>query len=249
MYLKSTLAAVSAMLLMSVLRSRYYIKSLKESSSEGKIIIYRSWLISSFLLFGGFGTFIIYYLNMLNPHANREGRSTIYHPYDLAFHLVRTYINVDHSQLYPSLFGFFIGIIAIFLIARTRRGRNFYNTDTLLVLRPSSTTETLYLLLLCINAGVSEEIMFRGALPSLLLAITHNETASLTVSCLVFGSVHWYQGARGVISTFLMAIFFSAILIAGFEFYIVMLLHFLFNVAALFLIPRAYTVDRPDTSI
>jgi len=196
---------------------------------------------------GLLGTWIIYYLGLLNRGVNENVESTIYYPYNLALILINNHVNINTIQIYPIIFGFTIGIMVIFISAMTRSGRKFYNTEAISTLRPTSNIETWYLILLCVNAGISEEIMFRGALPSLLFAVTHNAPASLTVSCFVFGCVHWYQGARGVISTFFMALLFSAILMIGFGLHVVMILHFFFNIAALFLIPKVSAIGRSHT--
>lgn len=247
MYLKVLLILVSGIFLLITLQGKYLLFVIKESSGKSKIFVYKFWLITSFLSLGVLGTWVIYYLGLLKGRVNGEGTSTIYHPYDLTLGVVNQYINIDASLICPVLFGFCIGIIVIFIVARTRRGRKFYNTETISTLGSTSNTETAYLTLLCINAGISEEIMFRGALPSLLFAVTHNAPASLTVSCVVFGCMHWYQGARGVISTFFMALLFSAILMVGLGLYVVMFLHFFFNIAALLLIPKAFDTGRPNT--
>lgn len=212
-------------------------RRLKESPPEKKVRIYRSWLAISFLCFGVAGSCLIYNFERTN--------TSIYLPYQIAFRVVHENTSIDPSQLVPMLFGFCIGLIAIVFVARTRRGRKFYNTEAVSALRPDTQSEKTYLVLLCVNAAISEEIMFRGALPVLIYTISENAMTAILVAALAFGCMHCYQGARGILSTFCLAILFSILLGVGFNLYVVMLLHFFINMMALFVLPKISRLGRP----
>ena len=54
---------------------------------------------------------------------------------------------------------------------------------------------------LALNAGISEEIFYRVALPILALEATGSVVASILISIAAFGLAHWYQGWKGVLAT------------------------------------------------
>lgn len=71
-------------------------------------------------------------------------------------------------------------------------------TDALL---PRNRNEAALALLLSINAGFSEELLFRLALPLLLFQLTHAAMLSMALSILCFGLAHAYQGWKGILGT------------------------------------------------
>lgn len=68
-------------------------------------------------------------------------------------------------------------------------------------LLPRNRSEVKWCIPLALNAGISEEIFYRIALPLLALEATGSIAASLVVSIAAFGIAHWYQGWKGVLAT------------------------------------------------
>ncbi|NML07635.1 CPBP family intramembrane metalloprotease [Sphingomonas sp. G-3-2-10] len=68
-------------------------------------------------------------------------------------------------------------------------------------LLPRNGRETLCGALLSLNAGATEELFFRLYLPLLLVLAGLNPVAAFVVAAIVFGLVHLYQGAAGVLAT------------------------------------------------
>jgi len=66
---------------------------------------------------------------------------------------------------------------------------------------PRSARERLAAIPLCLNAGFSEELFFRLALPMLIAHVTGSVPAGLAAAAIVFGLVHAYQGWKGVVAT------------------------------------------------
>ncbi|WP_342629229.1 CPBP family intramembrane glutamic endopeptidase [Nguyenibacter vanlangensis] len=213
-------------------------RKLKDSSPHKKVKIYRVWLATSILCFGVLGILIIYFMGLTQDRNFHGGIYSIYRPYDVAFAILKQSVNIDQAQLLPLGFGFCMGLVILLFVSRTRKGKKFYATEAVSTLRPRDATESVYVIALIINAAISEEIMFRGAFPSLLFNITHNAMFAIIASAIVFGCMHWYQGARGVLSTFCLAVIFSLILGAGFSLYLVIALHFVLNMMALFVFPK-----------
>lgn len=76
---------------------------------------------------------------------------------------------------------------------------------------PRNFQEAGVLVPLAINAGLSEEIMFRLALPLLATLATGSATIGFAIAAATFGLMHWYQGWKGVILTGLISYVFIAL--------------------------------------
>lgn len=80
-----------------------------------------------------------------------------------------------------------------------------HTLHTLSQLAPSNAVEVAGWIVLCIIAGIAEEIVFRGYLQRQFTAWTRGATvAGFILSSLLFGAAHGYQGARNM---FLLAVF------------------------------------------
>ena len=69
---------------------------------------------------------------------------------------------------------------------------------------PRNTGETGWTSLLALNAGLSEEVFFRLLLPLLLIGLFHNALLAFALGTVLFGLVHFYQGAAGILMTTLL---------------------------------------------
>lgn len=101
--------------------------------------------------------------------------------------------------------------------------------------------------LLSLNAGVSEELMFRLAMPALVYGATGSAIAAVAVPVLLFGFLHVYQGVAGVIGTTLIGGLFLLSYVATGSILVPIILHVLFDLRSLVLIPVAvYGAHRVD---
>ncbi|MYG82207.1 MAG: CPBP family intramembrane metalloprotease, partial [Gemmatimonadetes bacterium] len=83
-------------------------------------------------------------------------------------------------------------------------------TELVHAVMPVTRGEKWLFVVLCLAAGVSEEIVFRGFVPLFVLPwFGHYMLAALPVS-LVFGILHAYQGAHGVARTSLLGLLLAA---------------------------------------
>jgi len=96
---------------------------------------------------------------------------------------------------------------------------------------PTKNKELPEYFLLCISAGVFEEIIYRGFLITycqyLFIASAWQTELSILLPAFVFSVAHFYQGAKAVLKIFILAIFFGYIYVYSGSLAIVMLLHFL----------------------
>ena len=96
-----------------------------------------------------------------------------------------------------------------------------------------------YILYTWLSAALAEELIYRGALTSLLLRTGLPANLALVAQALLFASAHFYQGWSGMAITFLFGLAFGIIYRwSGKQVYIVVLVHGLID--SLFLL-LAYT--------
>ena len=93
--------------------------------------------------------------------------------------------------------------------------------------------------LLSINAGIVEELAFRLAIPALVFGASGSAIAAVAVSALLFGALHLYQGAAGIIGTTIVGIAMMALYVVSGSIVAPIVLHVLIDLRSLVLIPAA----------
>jgi len=106
-------------------------------------------------------------------------------------------------------------------------------------LLPRVRGELKYGLGLGLQAGLFEELLFRLALPALLFAIVGNGPLAFGLACLVFGMLHLYQGAPGILVSTLLGVVFAALYVVTGSIAAPIVLHALVDLRSLVLIPIA----------
>jgi hypothetical protein len=114
-------------------------------------------------------------------------------------------------------------------------------------LLPRNRQELRWGWLLSINAGVSEELMMRLALPALIYAVTGSAVVAVTGSVVVFGALHAYQGIAGVIGTTIVGAVMMALYAVTGTILVPIVVHFLLDWRSMVFLPRAvYDVHLVD---
>jgi len=89
-------------------------------------------------------------------------------------------------------------------------------------------------LLMCLCAGVFEEIVYRGYMVTyfghLFRGSSYQQTLSVVLPTFVFSISHFYHGVKNIIKIFILSAFFGFIFIQSGSLVIVMLLHIITNV-------------------
>ena len=106
------------------------------------------------------------------------------------------------------------------------------------LLLPRTKKEKKLFTLICISAGVCEEIIFRGFLVFLLHAIFPSISIVLIVliSSLIFGCSHLYQGVPGVLKTGAAGVVLICLVIVTNSLIPAIILHFLIDFSSVFLL-------------
>lgn len=99
---------------------------------------------------------------------------------------------------------------------------------------PANIKEFQVYLLMCLCAGVFEEVVYRGYMVTyfsyLFKDSAYRQSLSVFFPALIFSISHFYHGLKNIIKIFILSIFFGYIYIQSGSLVIVMLLHFLTNV-------------------
>ncbi len=90
-----------------------------------------------------------------------------------------------------------------------------------------------------LQAGLFEELLFRLALPALLFGILGNGPGAFGLACLLFGMLHLYQGASGILVSTVLGFLFAALYVATGSIAAPIVLHALVDLRSLVLIPIA----------
>jgi membrane protease YdiL (CAAX protease family) len=126
---------------------------------------------------------------------------------------------------------------AVLGIVLARRETEIPSIGDVQALLPRNRSELRFGAALAINAGVVEELLFRLAMPALVFGFTGSAVAAVVVSVVVFGALHVYQGPAGIIGATIIGAVFMAIYLATGSIVVVIVVHALFDLRSLVLIP------------
>jgi membrane protease YdiL (CAAX protease family) len=88
-----------------------------------------------------------------------------------------------------------------------------------------------------LQAGLFEELLFRLALPALLFGIVGNGPLAFGLACLLFGMLHLYQGAPGMLVSTALGLVFASLYVVTGSIAAPIVLHALVDLRSLVLIP------------
>lgn len=132
-----------------------------------------------------------------------------------------------------------IAILTVVGVRSARKEGGVIVVGDIAALLPRNRPELGWGAALSLNAGVSEELLFRLALPALLVIVTGEPLSAFGLAALVFGLLHAYQGPVGVAVTTLVGLAFTLVYVLSGSILLVMTLHALFDLRTLVIIPAA----------
>ncbi len=175
---------------------------------------YRAWTATSFVLF-----FLYPLLGLALLHRLSD---SIHFPpqFEIAKLALRSHLPIgEHAADFLMGFGgaVVVGIlVGIFLSSRLQHSRRPLMLESVEPLMPRNRAEITHTAALSLNAGLSEEVFFRLFLPLLFMELHFGWLTAFLLAALLFGLVHLYQGALGVVSTTILGLLFTAVyLISG----------------------------------
>lgn len=104
-------------------------------------------------------------------------------------------------------------------------------------LMPRNRAELFHAAAMSINAGLSEELFFRLALPLLFVLVIGNVWAAFALAAIVFGLAHLYQGWAGVAATTAVGVLLTAFYLASGNIWVAVLVHVAIDLVGLVLRP------------
>lgn len=113
-------------------------------------------------------------------------------------------------------------------------------------LMPRTWAETGYTMLLALNAGLGEELLFRLFLPLLLALLSGSATFAFVTAALVFGLMHVYQGVFGVLMTMVLGCILTAIYLVTGSIWVAIAIHAGIDVMGLVVRPTVVRFLRTD---
>ena len=169
------------------------------TKSADRIRFYLRWTGVPFVLFGLGGLLLLLALGGIGALWELPAEfAELIAPFETA--------SASASSSVDSLLGIGIGMaIALTVSAIIWRNRIKKMSQPVIgdieALLPRNRREIAACIPLAFNAGISEEIFYRVALPLLVLEVTGSAIASCVISIAAFGMAHWYQGWKGVLAT------------------------------------------------
>ena len=207
------------------------------TETAGRQRRYRAWLVTAFLLFfvGSLGV-----LGVTGRLAAVIREPTGFLPLTAALRRALPSHLVSPELLGGMVSGLAIAVVAITVLS-VRRGpqAQAVQLGDINALLPRNGAETLWTLLLSINAGVSEELFFRLLLP-LLFALAFGHVAiGFALAVVAFGLAHLYQGWVGVLATGLVGAVFTALYLWSGSLAVPIVLHVIIDLIGLVVRPTA----------
>lgn len=235
---------VALLVLRTVRKDRLEYRKFKRFRSTAKRqAMFRKWLLDAFLSFGAITAVILILAGAyVAPFVAEIG----------SWPGVR-----DVRGLIDANVGIAIGLVVALTVALVvltilgvRGAREEQDIPTLgdiASMLPRNRQELRLGALLSINAGVCEELLFRLALPTLIFGASGSSVAAVAGSILLFGALHLYQGIPGIVGTAIIGAVFMFIFAVSGAIWIPIVLHALFDLRSLVLIPAAvYDVHKID---
>lgn len=138
-----------------------------------------------------------------------------------------------------------VGIGGVRARRRMRAGHIHPQRAKIATLIPRTATERRYAGALSVTAGITEEIVFRGALIALGIEVFHLPVlASAALSLVLFAALHAYQGRVGLLSSGFLGLVFTGLTLAGGSVLPAMVMHIAVDLVALLVVPAEATA-RP----
>ncbi|GLW27879.1 CPBP family intramembrane glutamic endopeptidase [Actinoplanes regularis] len=137
------------------------------------------------------------------------------------------------------------GVGAVRIRRAMRAGRAFPKRARIAPLIPRTAGERRYAAALSVTAGITEEIVFRGALIALGIEVLHLPVPAIAaLSLVLFAAFHAYQGRAGVLNAGLLGLWFTGLTLLAGSILPAIVLHIAFDLWAFLVVPAEPT-PRP----
>ncbi|HUO12990.1 MAG TPA: CPBP family intramembrane glutamic endopeptidase [Caulobacteraceae bacterium] len=196
---------------------------------------YRAWLVTAFLLFVVGSIVVLAVLGRLGA-ATREPEAFL--PLTASLRRALPAHLVSPELLGGLVSGMVIGAVAVVVLG-ARRGAKAVQLGDIGPLMPRNGAETLWTLLLSINAGVGEELCYRLVLPLLFALAFGHAAIGFALAVAAFGLAHLYQGWVGIVATGFVGALFAGLYLWSGSLAVPIALHVILDLVGLVIRPTA----------
>ncbi len=190
---------LSGLIWLSWRDSRDYAAFKRVENSADRVRFYRRWTVVPLVLFGFGGVALLVALGRVDALWSFPAEfARAIAPFDAP--------STSESSSLETMLGMATGMalgLAITAIVWRKHLKKLRQpvVGDIEALLPRNRKEAMACVPLALNAGISEEMFYRVALPLLALEATGSMGAALAISVTAFGLAHWYQGWKGVLAT------------------------------------------------
>lgn len=226
-------AVLACLALWTVRGNRQYAAFRQLADSKPRVASYLRWTAESFLFLTGASLVTLLILGRPEaPFAMPE-------PF---LPLAARFAHEAPADSGDGMLGFVLGAamglgLLVFLYHRRLRHLVGAVAGDIEPLLPRNARERIAALPLCLNAGFSEELFFRLALPLLATQVTGSAAFGFALALLAFGLAHTYQGWKGVLATTLLGGLFTLQYLANASLLWLMALHAIIDLIGLIVRP------------
>jgi membrane protease YdiL (CAAX protease family) len=221
---------------------REYQRFKRYRSTQRRQKMFRKWLFESMGWFGGSALVVLVLVWGFVPRMLAQVETW---PAMVGFRSLLASSDLATGLIVGGAIGLFIGVIALVFFGRS--AKEVPTIGDIHALLPRNRAELKFGWALSINAGVVEELLFRLAMPALIFAVVGDALVAISVSLVVFGALHAYQGVGGVIGSFVIGVVLMAVFLATGTILWPILVHAVFDLRSLVLIPVVvYQVHLPE---
>jgi membrane protease YdiL (CAAX protease family) len=194
--------------------------------------MFRKWLVEAFVTFGGSAAVILALVWQFVPRLLAAVRDW---PIGRWFTAV-----VGTSGLVPGIaLGIAVAIVigTIVVVYAVRTTADVPTIGDIGALLPRNRAELGYGAALSVNAGLVEELLFRLAVPALVYGVFGDAVIAVIASIVLFGCLHIYQGAWGILGSMAIGALLMALYLATGNILVPIIAHALIDLRSLVLIP------------
>lgn len=207
-------------------------KRMRATASRQKVM--RRWLVESVLVMGGLSAAVLLAVWDHVPTALRDAQ--LWEPIAASrFFFAET--SLGRGLVIGAVIGGVIALIVPFLLLRNTSPDEVPKLGDIGALLPRTRGELPYGAGLSLSAGVFEELLFRLAFPALLFGIGVDGPLAFLLAAVLFGFLHLYQKALGVLFATLLGVLFAYLYVVSGTIVLPIVVHALFDLRSLVLLP------------
>lgn len=233
---------VAVLLARAVLRERRdYAKFKRMRTTAARQKVFRRWLVEAFLVLGGLGLATVVGAWESIPRALTAAQA--WEPVAA----VRDFLGTPEGVI-TAIVVAVLGLAALVLPPILARGSSLDDIPAVGDIRaiiPRSLGELRYGAALSVNAGVTEEVLFRLGMPALVFAVTGDAVVAFIAATVLFGVLHVYQGAPGIVFSTIAGVIFTALYVVSGSILLPIAVHALLDLRSMVLLPVALGTVGP----